>query len=349
MLLKENLQNLTELPGVSGNETRVRNTLKEKLAAGRLGYHTDVLGNLIVEKPGRRPGLPKVMLAAHMDEVGLMIQFIEQSGLLRLATVGSIDPRILVSQKVLIGANNIPGVIGSKAVHLQKPDERKKVLSMDELYLDIGASSREEAEKLVQVGDYAVFATKSREIAGGRFLAKALDDRVGCLVLLEALLNVTPLNYSLFGVFTVQEEIGTRGAAVAAQTILPDLGLALEGTSASDVPGVAEHLQSTVLGQGPAISLMDASLIADRELAAFLAKVAAERQLPYQYRRLTTGGTDAGSLALAGQGAKAGVISVPCRYIHSPAALVCLEDLEHTVNLVISFLEKLDRQGGNLR
>ena len=254
MLLKK----LTEACGAPGQEGEVRNLIRSEIEGHVDEIRTDALGNLIAIKNPSAPG-PKVMLAAHMDEVALMILGIEKNGLLRFRPIGGIDPRVLVAKTVLVGEKKVPGVIGSKPIHLQKPEERKRPLGIDELLIDIGAKSQEEAEKVVNLGDCAYFATKFEEFGQDKIKAKALDDRVGCALLIELLKR--DYNIPVYGVFTVQEEVGLRGAGVAAYQIQPDVAIVLEGTTASDVPGSDPHKHATSVGKGPAITIMDRSVI----------------------------------------------------------------------------------------
>lgn len=338
------LKRLTEAAGVGGNEQEIRSLIKELLAEQIHDWQGDLLGNLIAVQNRNASG-PKVMLAAHMDEVGFMIMGIDRSGLLRFRAVGGVDPRVLVSKVVRVGKEKIPGVIGAKAIHLQKPAEREQALGYDQLYIDIGAKSKEEAEKYVQIGDYVVFATEYEEMGYGMAKAKALDDRVGCGVLIEVLKE----RYSMpvFGAFTVQEEVGLRGAGVAAYAINPDLAIVLEGTTASDVSGTQEHGYSTNLGQGPALTFMDASVVSDKKLLQRVLDVASKHEIKTQFKRTVTGGSDAGRISLTREGIPTVVISVPTRYIHSPVSMINLGDFEQAVRLVKAVLRDIEEGGWN--
>ncbi|AZR72833.1 peptidase M42 [Anoxybacter fermentans] len=336
------LKRLTEAAGLPGMEDEVRNLIKEEVKDLVDDMRTDALGNLITYKKGKVDG-PVVMLAAHMDEIGLMITHINKNGLLRFKPLGGIDPRVLVSKKVLIGPKKVPGVIGSKPIHLQNNDERKHAIPLDKLYIDIGAKNKEEAEKLVKIGDGAVFDTKFAEVGEGCVKGKAFDDRVGCSILIELLKR--KYDVSIYAVFTVQEEVGLRGASVVAYDLDPDLALVFEGTTASDVPDMSEHQYSTSLGEGPAISLMDRSVIADRRIVQGLVETARENGLKYQFRRTNFGGTDAGRIHLTKEGIPSAVISVPCRYIHSPVSLMNLNDYNTLIELVDKYLHKIAKGG----
>lgn len=339
MLLKE----LSEASGVSGGEGEIRNIIKESVKNLVDEVRFDVLGNLIAFKKGFKEKGPRIMLTAHMDEVGLMVSGYDKSGLIRFSKVGSIDDRVLVSKVVHIGAKKIPGVIGAKAIHLQKPKERKKSLKIEELYIDVGAESREEAEKTVKLGEYISFGTKFQKIGENCVKGKAFDNRVGCALLIEALKKEYP--FSLYGVFTVQEEIGMRGAGTAAYALKPDLALILEGTTAADVVEIKEEGHATTLGKGPALTIMDASVISSRKIIDFLIQTAKENEIPYQFRRFTGGGTDAGRIALTREGVKSAVVSVPCRYIHNPVGILSLEDVKNTLKLIEHFLLNIPEGG----
>lgn len=335
------LGQLSEAAGVSGWEGEVRAVIRGHLEKMGVPYRTDNLGNIIAYRgPDDEGAGLRVMLAAHMDEVGLVVSAIDKSGLLRFRKVGGIDDRVLVSKRVLVGRSRIPGVIGAKPIHLQKPKEQENPFRSEELFVDIGAKSKEEAEKVAKVGDPIVFATRFTRLGDRCARGKAFDDRAGCLVLLLALRE--KYRVPVYGVFTVQEEVGLRGAQAAAYAIEPALGLALEGTVCSDTPGSEEHLQGTKLGAGPAISVMDAATIHNRRVIERLEEVARRAGIPHQLRRTTLGGNDAGRIHLARAGAAAGGLSVPCRYIHSPASVLDLEDLVNTYRLLVEFLHSLE-------
>ncbi len=331
------LEKLSNLPGVSGNEKAVREAIIEQLQGHALEWQTDTLGNLLVRKKGSGSGSRRVMLAAHMDEVGLMVTSIEKSGHLKFRPVGGIDSRVLVSKRVRVGDDRIPGVIGSKAIHLQKPEERLKPFELDQLYIDIGARNKDEAEKHVQIGTYVSFDTACTPFGDGCLRGKAFDDRAGCAVLLELLLEKGGPAFD--AAFTVQEEVGLRGARVASYTLQPQYALAVEATAAADTPDTEKERSATMLGSGPAISFMDRSIIVNREIFRGLIEAGEKAKIPFQFRRFTGGGTDAGAIALSREGVKAGVVAVPCRYIHSPCSVLKKSDLQHTVSLVRAWLE----------
>lgn len=332
------LSDLSNLPGVSGDEAIVRTYISEQIKEHVDEMWVDPLGNLIARKGTSLPG-PHVMLCAHMDEVGLLVTHIEDDGTLRFRNVGGIDVRVLPSVFVRIGDALVPGVIGTKPIHLKKPAERNKPIDADDLFIDIGARDRSEAEKIVEPGDYASFWTDYEELGDGRAKGKAFDDRVGCHVMMELLKG--PITSPVTAAFTVQEEIGLRGARVAAQAIQPDIAVVLEGTTCADIPLSIAHGESTKLGEGPALTVADRTTIAHPRVLKGIIEAAEKAGVPYQWKRTTFGGTDAGSIHLAGAGVPTGIVSVPCRYIHTPAALLSLDDVEHTKKLMHAFLESI--------
>lgn len=326
MFLKE----LTELSGVSGCEYEVRNFIKAKLSEIGCEYYIDKLGNVIAHNKGKKK--KTIMVAAHMDEVGLIVSHIDSKGFIKFQAVGGIDQRVLNSKIVEVGEQKIQGVIGSKAVHLMSEEERGKAVAIDKLYIDIGSSSKEDTEKIISIGDYIVFKSDYVEFGDNMIKAKALDDRVGCSVILE-LLSMR-LDIDFYGVFTVMEEVGCRGANTAAYALEPDLGIVIEGTVCADMPEVEEHLKSTIIGKGAAISLMDKSTVYDIEEVRRVAKIAEDNNIPYQYRKSVSGGNDAGAIHKAKVGAKVLAISVPCRYIHSSVNVASKNDYNSVVELI---------------
>lgn len=339
MLLKK----LTEVHGVSGNEDAVRKLIIEEIKDYADEIKIDVLGNVIAMKNIHQKG-PKLMLSAHMDEIGLMVVGIEKNGLLKFRTVGGIDERILVSKQVEIGAKNVPGVIGAKAIHLQKSQERTIPIPVDQLYIDIGAQTQEEAEKAVMIGDYVSFASEYQEMGTNYVKGKAFDDRVGCAVLIEMLKKSHAI--PLYAVFTVQEEIGLRGATVAAHSVDPEIALIIEGTTASDVVGTEKHHYVTQLGKGPALSVMDRGMIANHHFNRYVTEIAEESGIPVQIREGASGGNDAGRIHLHKAGVLTGVLSIPVRYIHSPHSMIHLQDYEHLLRLTDIFIEQLSNGRG---
>jgi tetrahedral aminopeptidase len=344
VLLKE----LSEARGVSGAEGAVRDLILDAVRDLIDEHRVDALGNLICIKRGSNRDDPdqdpkKVMIAAHMDEVGFMVTAINKDGSLRIATVGGLDDRILLSKVVLVGEEAKPGVIGYKPIHLIPRDQRNTVPKINDLAVDIGASDQADAEKRVKRGDYVSFQVGYEVLdEGGLRTAKgkAFDDRVGCAVLIEILRE--RYAFDLYAVFTTQEEVGLRGARVAAYAVEPDVAFTLEGTICDDLPNEEDQSPVTEVGKGPAITLMDASFIADRRLVRLLTETAEAEGLPYQFKRAVAGGTDSGAIHLTREGVPSATVAVPCRYIHAPVSLLSLEDVDHTVQLMIAALHQLE-------
>ena len=336
------VQRLSDLPGVGGDEGAVRDAIWAHIADHVEAARVDALGSLIARR-GR--GGPRVLIDAHMDEVGLLVRHIEKDGWLRFVNVGGIDPRVLPGAVVRVGAAAVPGVIGWRPIHLQSEDDRKRVIPIKDLAIDIGATSREQAERAVHPGDYAVFATRAAFFGDGLLRGKALDDRVGCAILAETLAAAGDYGIEVHGVFAVQEEVGLRGAGPAAYAVAPDLAVALEGTTCADLPGVEDHEQGTRLGAGPVLRIMDNGMIHDRRLNAVLAATAEAAGIPYQWKGTTAGGTDAGRIHTVRGGIPSATLSVPCRYIHSPCAVASRTDIGHALALLQGFLRTLATRG----
>ena len=340
MLLKD----ITDLRGPSGWEDAAREAIRreaEEALCGREGrVYADTMGNLYAFRKGTDEAKKHVMLCAHMDEVGFIIRYATEEGLLRFTSVGGIDPRALVSKRVLVGKDAVPGVIGCKAVHLMTEEEEEQPPTYETLSIDIGASGKEDAERLCPKGCYATFDSGYREFGDGFVKAKALDDRVGCMILLDAL-RESDYAGDLTCVFTVQEEVGLRGAKIAAQRVSPDVAIIVEGTVANDMGKVESHMRVTECGKGAVIAVMDKRMIADRTLRVLAMDVAKKRGIPAQLKRLPIGGTDAGAIHLSGEGVPCLVLAVPCRYIHSPASVAKLSDIEAVKKLTMAMLEEI--------
>ncbi len=332
---KDLLKLLTETNGFPGYEKDVREVLKSELSGYVDQLYTDRMGNLIAVKNEAATG-PHLALCAHMDEVGLMVRWIDASGLIRFESWG-VDLRVLVSKVVKIGPNKITGVIGSKPIHKQKPEEREKAHSLDNLYIDIGTTTKADTEKLVSIGDYVAFDSPLTEFGEHKLKGKAFDDRVGCAVLTELLKSDT--KNKITAVFSVQEEVGTRGAAVAANRISADLVLIVEGTICADTSGVDPHNQVTVQGKGPVVSLVDRGSIYLKPYVDSVIKVAEANGLPWQYRKTGMGGTDATRYHTAKGGTPVIGLAVPVRYIHSPVSVLDFRDYENLVKLVKKYEE----------
>lgn len=332
MFLKE----LTEIQGSAGDEVRVRDFIKSEIKDYCSQIKQDSMGNLYGIKEGVGK---KIMLAAHMDEVGFMVTSITEQGMIKFKVVGSIDDKILASKKVVIGKREIPGVIGMKPVHMQEKDERKQNIKIKQLYIDIGCSKKEEAEKLISLGDYIYFDSEFCDLGNGILKSKAFDDRVGCAVLIEVLKE--NFESTIQACFTAQEELGVRGAGVAAYNLKPDLAIIIEGTTCSDVPDIEKHQTVTRMGEGPAVSIIDRSSYGNKDLVKLILDTAKENNINVQIKEGIFGGNDAGRIQTIMEGIPTVVISVPCRYIHSPNSIMCVEDYYNTVELVKSVLRKI--------
>lgn len=334
------LARLCNALAISGAEQEVRQIVLEQIQPFADSVEVDALGNVLATKTGRGENRVRVMVAAHMDEVGFMLTKGEEGGLFEFAVVGGIDERQLVGKHVIVGREHLPGVIGAKAIHLTTPEERKNTLKVDQLRIDLGPEGSSKAK----VGDRAGFGTQF-EILGPSIRAKALDDRLGVVNLIE-LLKHAPENIDLLAAFTVQEEVGLRGARVAAYRFDPQLGIALDSTPANDLPaydsGEENTRYNTQLDHGPAIYLMDGATIADRRLTDWLKASAEAEGIPWQYRQPNQGGTDAGAIHKTRAGVPSVSVSVPQRYLHSAAGLVRFEDWANTLRLMCCALARLD-------
>ncbi len=326
------LKKLCLINGASGDEKRVREYISSRIRADEL--FTDNLGNLIAFKKGKKQPKNKIMFSAHMDEVGFMITHISENGFLSFGEVGGINPSVVLGRGVRL-ESGAAGVIGTKAVHQQSADERKSFPAISELYIDIGAKSREEAEKFAPLGSYAYFDDDFFSFGDGFIKGKAIDDRAGCLVLME-MINGEP-DYDAWYVFSVQEEIGTRGAAAAAFTVSPDIAFVLESTTACDIAGVSGAKKVCELGKGAVVSYMDNGAIYDRELYSLAMKTASENKIPVQTKSLIAGGNDSRSIHVSRGGVRTCAISVPCRYLHSPSCVIKESDF----NAVKQLAEKM--------
>lgn len=326
--MKELLKKLSEAYGPSGREEAVARVIREEIEPYVDEVYTDVLGNLYAVKKGSGPS---IMLAAHMDEIGVIVTYIEEKGFLRFSNLGGISPYVLLGQHVVF-ANGTVGVVA-----MEKLDDIKK-LSFDKMYIDIGATSREEAQKLVGVGDSAA-VHRHVAFAGNRLLGKAMDNRAGCAALVRAIQELKETSNTVYAVFTAQEEVGLRGSKTAGYRLNPDLGLAIDVTLVGDTPEPAAKL-AVSLGKGPAIKVKDASVICHPRLKDYLVELAEKNNIPYQTEVLISGGTDAGAIHLTREGIPSAVISIPCRYVHMPGEMVDLSDLENTVRLIKAFLEQ---------
>lgn len=336
--MKELLKQLCELDGVPGYEDEVREFIEKQAAPYADEMLVDAVGNLIVFKKGAKPRKRPLLVMAHMDEVGFLVRDITEDGMLKLAKAGGIDPRVLIGRRMRVGEQKLPGIISLKAIHLTTPEERKEAPGLDSLYIDIGCTSREEAEALVMRGEPAVFDSRFMEFGVDCVKAKAIDDRIGCAVMLELLKNDLP--YDTYFAFVVGEEIGSRGATVAGRRIQPGCVMVIEGTTAADMPDVAPHKQSCRQRQGAVVSLMDGDTVYSREFREKMLKAADEKGVKWQYRKSANGGTDAGVGTTSGPAALAFGLSAPVRYIHCACNVAYLPDLEEVRKLAEIVIEE---------
>ncbi|MBI3159606.1 MAG: M42 family peptidase [Chloroflexi bacterium] len=334
------LERLSNASAVSGNEEAVRRIVLAEIKGLTDDVRVDALGNVLAVKHGRGSALPRVMLAAHMDEVGLMLTADDGDGIFRFELVGGLDERTLAGKPVWVGEKQHPGIIGAKPIHLTTAGERSNALTADALRIDLGPASAKKAKP----GDWATFATRFARL-GPSLRGKALDDRIGVATLI-AILRHPPPNIDLLAAFTVQEEIGLRGARVAAYALKPDLAIALDCTPAMDLPvsdGRENTLYRSRLDGGPAIYVADGGTLADPRLVAHFRAVAETYAIPHQMRQPGGGQTDAGAIHKAGAGVPSLSISVPGRYLHTPAAIVRFDDWKNTLALVHAALGHIDR------
>jgi endoglucanase len=334
------LTQLVDTAGVSGREERVREWLAGQLADIAQDIATDAMGSLIAHVPGRGP---KVALVAHMDEIGFLVSNIETSGYIRVMPVGGVDARVFGAQKVMVhGRRDLPGVVGSVPPHLLKKNDgtqHKEALPIEDSFIDLGLPA-EEVLQSVQLGDPVTFATASWQNEHA-FFGKALDDRVGLFVMLSAVRQAARIGCDLYLIGSVQEEYGLRGAGPAIFAVRPDIALALEGTVASDTPGLKlpPNTVPTAQGKGPEIRLSDRGMLSNRMVADGLLDLARKAGIPCQVVVKNTGSTDAAAAQTAGAGARVCTLSVPVRYIHAPIGLVRKTDIRHSVELLAAFLE----------
>ena len=335
----DTLETLCCLSGVSGNEDEVRDYILERVMPFADEIRTDAMGNLMVFKKGAKTPDKTILLAAHMDEVGLIVTDITDEGFLKFDTAGGIDRRILPGKRVYAGDSRVLGVIGLKAIHVTSSDERKKLPEISDMYIDIGAAGREEAAALVRLGDTVSFDDTVIRFGDGFLKAKAIDDRVGCATMLKLIESALPCD--CWFAFTVQEEVGCRGAQTAARSVAPDVALILEGTTAADIPGVEGAARICRPGEGVVIPFMDRGTIYDRELYGVLTRLAEENGIRWQTKTRIAGGTDASAIQRSLGGVKAAAVSVAVRNIHSPASIAKCAECEDQLRLARLFLKEM--------
>ena len=338
------LKRISETPGAPGFETPIRNLIIEEVKPWVDEINVDNMGNVVAYKKGS--ARKKVMLAAHMDEIGFIVNHIDDDGFVRFIPLGGFDPKTLTSQRVVIhGKKDLVGVMGTKPVHMMNEEEKKRNVKMEDFFIDLGMP-REEVEQYVQVGDPV---TRDRELIrmGHCVNGKSLDNRISVYILIETLKQLydQKVPFDVYGVFTVQEEVGIRGAQVATQEVQPDYGFAIDTTIAYDVPGSQPHQQVTRLGKGVAIKLLDSTAIADYRMVAYMKEVAGRNQIKWQPELLAKGGTDTAMVQrMTRSGSIAGAVSVPTRHIHQVIESVHHDDILSSVELLKNCLLELDQK-----
>lgn len=346
------LKDLTDAKGIPGNEREPREVMKKYIAPYADEVTTDRLGSLIAKKVGRAGG-PRVMVAGHLDEVGFMITQIDEKGFLRFQTVGGWWSQVMLAQRVTIvtSKGDITGVIGSKPPHILSPEARKKPVEIKDMFIDIGASSREEAAEWgVKPGDMVVpyfeFTVMNNE---KMLLAKAWDNRIGCAIAIDVMKQLKNEKHEneVYSIGNVQEEVGLRGAKTSTYTVKPDIGFAVDVGIAGDTPGITDKEAMSKMGKGPQILLYDASMVSHKGLRDFVTGVADELNIPYQFDLVPGGGTDAGSIHLAHEGVPSLAIGIATRYIHSHAAMLHRDDYENAVKLIVEVTKRLNEDTVN--
>ena len=328
--MKDLIKKLTETYGPSGREEQIREVIRGEIEGLADEVRVDTMGNLIALKRGKGEGL-KVMLAAHMDEIGIIVTHVDEKGFLRFAPVGGVHPLALLGGRAVFA----DGTVGTFGLEKREPGEEKKIPSLDKLYLDVGAKDKDSVP--VGVGDIACFQ-RPFVAQGDRFIAKALDDRIGCAVLIQVMRDLEASPHDVYFVFSVQEEVGLRGAITSAYGIHPDLGISIDVTGTGDTPEARTLAVS--LGEGPAVKVKDRGMLAHPAVKNLLVKTAEELGIPYQIEVLERGTTDATAIQISREGVPAGCLSIPCRYVHTPSEMVDQNDVLNAVRLLVALLSK---------
>ena len=337
------LEKLSNAFGPSGNEEDVTELLREELEGYADETRVDKLGNIFFYHNGNEK-YPKIMLSAHTDEIGFIITFIEQDGFLRFDTLGGITNNIMPGQRILLRGEKgyLKGIVGTKPPHIMTIEEQNRIIPKEDLFIDIGADSLNQAqEKGADVGMMGVFDVEFADLGDGYFRGKAFDDRAGCTVLAEAFKSLKDSQCNVVAVGSVQEELGIRGAKTAAWQVDPDYGLALEGTFVADVPNTRPDRVSSKIKGGPVVTILDKTVFTHPIVLKALVKTARERSIPFQFKKVPVGGTDAGAIHLTKAGVPSGTVAVPCRYIHGPASIAHIDDLRNTIQLVTEFVKTI--------
>jgi endoglucanase len=339
------LKQICEVAGAPGHEQRVRELVMKEVKKLADEVRIDNMGNLLAIRRGKAPAArrKKVMVAAHMDEIGFIVTHIDERGFLYFIPLGGFDPKTLTAQRVIVhGRKDVIGVMGSKPIHMMGAEERNKVVPIKDYFIDLGLPKKE-VDKLVRIGDTV---TRERELIemGNCVNCKSLDNRVSVFILIETLRNLKNQPHDLYAAFTVQEEVGIRGAMVTAQEVQPDFGFGLDVTIAFDVPGAKPHEAVTHLGKGTAIKIMDGSTICDYRMVEFMRETAEKNKIPYQMEILPAGGTDtAGLQRHTAGGSISGAVSIPCRHIHQVIEMADKDDIANSIKLLTRCIESLDK------
>ena len=338
----ELLKSICEAPGVPGYESKIRNLIISEVRPLVDEVEVDNMGNVFAIKRGK-DSTKKAMVGAHMDEIGFIVTHIDDKGFVRFTTLGGFDPKTLTAQRVVIhGKKDVIGVMGTKPIHVMSPEERNKMPKISDYYVDLGMN-KEEVEKVIRVGDPI---TRERELIemGNCVNCKSIDNRVSVFVLIETLRNLDNPPYDVYGVFTVQEEVGIRGANVAAHQVNPDFGFGLDTTIAFDLPGAQPHEMVTKLGEGTAIKILDAMTICDYRMVDYMRKMAEKHKIKWQNEILTAGGTDTAGIQRMGKdGAISGAVSIPTRHLHQVIEMANKDDIKASIELLKVCLESLDQ------
>lgn len=336
------LKEICETPGAPGREERIRKVVLRSIAEMGMEYQIDNLGNVICKRPGKDSS-KRILCAAHMDEIAFIIKHIDDDGFARVHTLGGFDPKTLTAQRVIVhGKEDLIGVMGSKPIHIMKPEERTKAPEIHDYFIDFGMAA-DKVKALVRVGDVV---TRERSLIemGDCVNSKSIDNRISVFILLEALRAMDTPAYDFYACFTVQEEVGLRGAQVVAHSLNPDFGIGLDTTIAYDLPGASDHEKVTALGKGTAIKIMDSSVICDPRMIDFMRDMATDNQIPWQLEILPAGGTDTAMLQRSGKtGAITGCISIPTRHIHSVIEMAHKGDIQASIDLLSRCVERMDQ------
>lgn len=334
----ENLKKLCSLCSISGDESEVRDYIINEIK-DHCEYSVDPLGSIIAFKKGKKTPQKKLLVSAHMDEVGLIVTYINDDGSLLVSPVGGVEAGAVMGRKLFVGNNKLPAAAGSVAVHNLSKKDRDKAPDIKDIYADIGALSKHEAEQMVNLGDPVYFDGDFVRLGENKIAAKAIDDRFGCALMIELIKQ--DIMYDTYFTFVVQEEIGLRGARAASYTVDPDMALVLEATTASDIPSAEDDKKVCCLGDGPVVSFMDRATIYHSDLYRLAFDTARELEIPCQTKTAVAGGNDAGTIHTSRGGVMTLAVSLPCRYIHSPSCVADIRDIEATAVLVKELIKRM--------